>query len=782
MRYPISLDFSAQLRSMLIYAANARGKSSLADAVEWFFTGSIEELRKEGCTRLDYRHRLLDSSEDAIAELEFDKGSLNSSFVLSATGSQDYSNTSTEFNDYLDASKDELLILRHKDLKKFVDATKSKKRQEIAELIGMQGWEDIRADIGFVANRLAKELEAKRTRKQDREKEVAALIGADFSEEAAWKYAEGQASNLEIEARVNSVETLRSANEKAKAAAGETDRSLGLSKLAAADKLLQNYIRNPPSIDSLRAYSEAFVEFCKDPKDVLWQKLSQLLQLGTEVLQGGNWTEETCPLCGLHVTTDEIMAHIRQHQKGNEAVQERVDNLEAAKANAKQGITEFEDVVREIASIQIESIEPLRKPTSDVSLSLTRARGLLREDIGTDKTLDLVDADFEENLRNLARAVSEASKAVATRLADMGPSETEKKRIEAYQSLANLVTHLDAIERLKVEIAPLDVQATSMSALEAAFEQFRRQTMGSILDAISTDVSTFYLRLHPNEGFDEVRLKFLPDEDGVEFHISYKGEEISPPRKFLSESYQSGLGVCLFLATVKAFNRRNAFILLDDVINSFDIEHRSALADLLVAEFSDYQLIVLTHDEVWFELLRRMTGPGWGFRRIVGWSYEGGLDIEQAPTTDMAECTLALQSGDVFRAAPRVRMYLERRLKRTAYRLGVRTRFRQGQRNEARMAGELLSDIRMYLDRKGFFDLVDRGVFRELEASAFVVNYGSHDQSVKSSGLSIGDIQFAFYRMRGLEDLFMCGDCGTSLWRTVSPDFQMQCKCGHLHV
>lgn len=109
-------------------------------------------------------------------------------------------------------------------------------------------------------------------------------------------------------------------------------------------------------------------------------------------------------------------------------------------------------------------------------------------------------------------------------------------------------------------------------------------------------------------------------------------------------------------------------------------------------------------------------------------------------------------------------------------------RFRPGHNNETRMAGELLSDIRSYLDRKGLFELKDGGVFPELEASAFVVNYGSHDQSLESSGLSIGDVKFAFSRMQGLETLFVCDTCGTSMWNITSPNFQMQCKCGELHI
>jgi len=50
-RHTISIDFTRNFESVLIYGANAKGKSSIGDVFEWFFTGEVKELTKEGCTR-----------------------------------------------------------------------------------------------------------------------------------------------------------------------------------------------------------------------------------------------------------------------------------------------------------------------------------------------------------------------------------------------------------------------------------------------------------------------------------------------------------------------------------------------------------------------------------------------------------------------------------------------------------------------------------------------------------------------------------------------------------
>jgi len=281
---------------------------------------------------------------------------------------------------------------------------------------------------------------------------------------------------------------------------------------------------------------------------------------------------------------------------------------------------------------------------------------------------------------------------------------------------------------MEKEIMPLETQASSMATFTSVFQELRRETMGQVLETISNDVSRYFLTLHPGEGFDDIQLKFLPEDDGVEFHIYYKGEEITPPRKFLSESYLNGLGVCLFLATMRTFNKENAFVILDDIVNSFDAEHRADLARLLVTELSDHQLIVLTHDSVWFDVFRRLARSGWQYKRITHWTYEEGIEIEVSQAESLTDCNAALGMGRVEVAAPRVRTYIENRLKTLLKKVGGRVRFREGSANDERSSGELLYELKSYLDEGGFFDFADKTSFDELEASTFITNYGSHDR------------------------------------------------------
>jgi hypothetical protein len=321
----------------------------------------------------------------------------------------------------------------------------------------------------------------------------------------------------------------------------------------------------------------------------------------------------------------------------------------------------------------------------------------------------------------------------------------------------------------------------SMSTVVSAFQDLRRDLMGKVLTTISGDVSSYFTKLHPNDGFDEVELRFLPEEDGVEFRLLYHGEEITPPRKLLSESHLNSLGICLFLATARTFNKRNGFLVLDDVINSFDADHRAELASLLVNEFSDTQLLVFTHDRTWFRYLRDMS-KNWKYMRIADWTYEDGLTLATQPDEELAEVEEEIRRGIVGNAANSLRRYAEGRLKFLCESVGAYVRFRRDERNDERYVPELVSALKIRL-KAGKSALVDDANLRDFEASAFVMNQASHDRTASYADLDMPDVRFALDRLLKVEALFRCTGCDQLMWKVCDPHLsQMNCDCGNLSL
>ena len=95
----------------------------------------------------------------------------------------------------------------------------------------------------------------------------------------------------------------------------------------------------------------------------------------------------------------------------------------------------------------------------------------------------------------------------------------------------------------------------------------------------------------------------------VTFTLKQHGEEIDEPHDMLNEARQSGLAIALYLAGRLLMSKTMQvetpkLMVLDDVLIGLDQSNRLPVLKLLNDEFSDWQIILLTHDRVWFEMAR----------------------------------------------------------------------------------------------------------------------------------------------------------------------------------
>jgi hypothetical protein len=264
-------------------------------------------------------------------------------------------------------------------------------------------------------------------------------------------------------------------------------------------------------------------------------------------------------------------------------------------------------------------------------------------------------------------------------------------------------------------------------------------------------------------------------EEGIEFEYEFHGKRRSPPMKYLSESHLNSLGICLFLASAQLFNTAARFLVLDDIVTSFDHGHRRLLLRLIKERFAEWQIILLTHERFWFELIQKEFQPsGWLFKEAT-WDDENGVQLS-ASAADMRELIAEKRKGkdDVSND---IRKLMEASLKEICHALGVKVAFRFNEENERRMSGELLSELRATVNGK-CNSLKGHASFPNLEGSNFIANVGSHDNPRES--ITEADIDVALADIAALTDLFTCKDCGryVEARRPVAGKAAITCKCG----
>jgi hypothetical protein len=91
--------------------------------------------------------------------------------------------------------------------------------------------------------------------------------------------------------------------------------------------------------------------------------------------------------------------------------------------------------------------------------------------------------------------------------------------------------------------------------------------------------------------------------------ITFSGIEIDYPQLFLNEARLSALALAIYfagrkLAENQTKNDMPRIMVLDDVIIGLDQSNRLPILEVLGDEFSDWQIILLTHDRVWFEMAK----------------------------------------------------------------------------------------------------------------------------------------------------------------------------------
>jgi hypothetical protein len=334
---------------------------------------------------------------------------------------------------------------------------------------------------------------------------------------------------------------------------------------------------------------------------------------------------------------------------------------------------------------------------------------------------------------------------------------------------------------MKKALEILTQQQQSMELIYNEFVKKQREGLCSFLESISKDINELYLFMNDSENVSEIEMIPLDENEefvGITLQFKFHGKSESPPHKYLSESHLNCLGICLFLASVKAFNKFNKFFVLDDIISSFDTSHRALFARLLAEKFSDYQIVMLTHEKDWFELVSNMVkGKNWLIKK-VRWEHNDGASIEEPLIDIKARIEAKFKSLDSSELGNMIRRYLERLLKDICFNLEVKVRFLFNEHNENRMANELLSELKSKLkDRK--CELKDQTVFERLNSSLFLGNRTSHDSNFAES---IEDLKVFYNDVLELEHFFKCLQCSNLISKKYydAVENAVQCSCGKL--
>jgi hypothetical protein len=238
----------------------------------------------------------------------------------------------------------------------------------------------------------------------------------------------------------------------------------------------------------------------------------------------------------------------------------------------------------------------------------------------------------------------------------------------------------------------------------------------------------------------------------------------------LSDSQIHSVALALRLAAIKQFNVAAPIIALDDIVTSYDADHRRTIAGLIAAMFADCQILITTHDERFFNYLKdQLEAKDWHFTRIMGLAPAHGPRFADHKVTDeMIEARWDIGQS----AANEMRQAEEEWLLGICRDFGVNVRIRALERAYSYERSELASALAGLLKEAKLDPPLIAGVNNRFLLSlqkGEVKNFGSHFQDGPYGEGSIGDERARWGEFKSFRDHFACPKCKrTKFQRPIS--------------
>ena len=783
----LSLELNS--KSALLFGDNGCGKSSITDAIEWFYKDSIGHLssdeidRRGGLTAL--RNTFITDTEKSSVEINFTDASLASQKSISLKKSNpevENSNISDAFLKYVESSKNENLILRYEDLTRFVLSSKKEKLDSLSEVIGFTKISEIRSVLKKAANDIGKSLKLK-----NYDNDISSRQGQIMESLNEPVLSDNQYLNKINEiikplklgfvlVKIEDIDILLTLFKKSDDSAVIEQRAYYNDVISKINDL-QGRIDN--LLNSYEGYYQLFQKIIQDIETLKKIALGNLWDEGLRVLKGSILDKDECPLCFQPKSRKELTKEIESRLTTLDSIKRQKSQFDDAKKSVQRALDEINNMMVGIRTNHYFSSEE-NQVIKDFIKNITEYILSISQDLGVDiskgqriKTKDEVMFD-KEKLNETLKFCQTRNEFLELQIKSNKILEVQGKIVLSRQA------YLD-IKNMKKEKKVLEKQKTSLETIYNAFVQKQKEELEVFINIFSKEINEYYQYLHPGEKMENIEIQITEKEDeltGITIEFQFFDQRVSPPQKYLSESHLNSLGIALFLTSVKAFNKENHFFILDDIISSFDSNHRKRLSDLLIEKFSDYQVFVMTHERNWFDYMKNLVrGRVDWIINVINWNESKGTHLNETLVDRKRIIEQKFADNDKTELGNLMRKYMEGLLKEICEGIEVYVKYRSNELNEDRMSNELLLELKSKINKQPSQDIFE-SIINKIISSIFVVNKDSHDSSFDHS---IGDCRAFWQDVQCLEKLFYCENCNKLISKKYYNNFEkkIRCKCGN---
>jgi recombinational DNA repair ATPase RecF len=765
-----SICLNPQAKSVVIYGANGAGKSSFADAFEYVVSkGKISHLAHE-YSGLHQRRGLRNTHAPEGAQSQITIHFQNKTWIIVNIRPDGVAKFQCEPANVISIIQSwdlERFILRQDEVARFIHATKGEKYSVLLPLLGLEAVEHAASNLRALSKALEErgKLVEQRIRKDGLVSEVLQHL-PDMSpatiNQALYKL-------ISIYLKQSSAESFEELLEGVNQA---IDASIRLAEPEQRRFLILQQIHQIKLGERLAQLTEAEHQATLETDEFIDRNIA-VLEAVRDYIQTIREDQSfiDCPACGREIPVEDFTEHVHNELLTLSSARASRSLVIGSRQNLQRGIVEIGKWLLDNDFHQWLE-DPMQAGLKEVITRLT----------GVDITQ--CEHRWDEAAWNcISQEIPKIVKQLDSLIIKSPPSS---QQLFQDQQMVKALKAVPEVEHLQAYIDRLELILKYLSNAEEELRGAIKHRTLKTTRKVSGEIQRLWAKMHPNEPIEKVELYIPKDADrAIDICLKFFGVDQPSPRLTLSEGHRNSLGLCIFLALVSQEADKSRPIVLDDVVSSLDREHRGMLTKVLLEDFADRQVILLTHDREWFtELRSRLPSKQWDFVALRPW-LEPRIGIQWSQSKGTFGDARSLVADNPEAAGNRVRAIMDTELAIIAERLQVRVPFARGDQNDRRTCMEFIE--RIISEAKDRLRKSDGGMLVDFtapiedwqEARSLLVswaNRASHRGSLSSS-----EAEYLIHTCEKALSHFRCTDCGEPIWFAEQTNKnRLQCSCGKL--
>ena len=784
----LAIKGSPEPRSFVLFGLNSSGKTSFVDGIEWFLseTNKIEWLRRDEAEEKAYPHQAAkDKGIDSLVEMEFYDpenkfGKLIKSYDHSKITKPILSDA-TKFKSIYTA----FVIRPYFRYLEVVDFVCSKGKDKYERLAQWMGFESEFQFQEKIARSIHQKLKDYEKVVDDRiitfEQQIKQLIGGLTAIDAEiLAFCNGIISRNKVDECTNLSdiwETIPEISKKQKV----SSMGVTIEKLTKIETSLAALVLKTNLHDELDKLDKKIDDFRKDEKLIEQIDVIGLHTKALDILTKQKEDDTKCPVCGKEWKREKLMEHIKGELDLLRKTKDEKDAIELDTASLKRSIIAEADSMKRLLGYYKDSKEIIE------SINNVSAKDYFDDLDSIGSALSRVPVDVtvkikleKEKLKSVIKEKDAIAEIIKTHKTKIQPSAEEIKLAEDIEKLTQIKTSWKSLEEARTEQNFVFEEIKRFYALKDEVIKIIQNNIKSRFDETSDRIGKYFGILRNDKDIKDIKI-VLNEEKGkaagrsAEIELSYYEISVRPAYKVLSESLLNSLGLAVYFTCIKQFNKECNFIVLDDIMNSLDIDKRDTLLDLIEQEFIDYQIILFTHDYYWFQKIMRRF-PGWIHKKIKGWDYIGGARIDYVKSTKEEIEEYLSDSTKIEEAGRKLGLHVESVLNELCENIWATVRYRYV-KNDPPTMEELFEALHRRLKEKLNAHPIINKVLETKKYEPILRNFVSHPRGNQPTSVSPQEVKRAADEWFSLESEFWCDRCNRFVEHHRSKD-SIECQCG----